>query len=140
MKKVFEKMGYVCHEPIHNTFVVVAEHEDMGVVESTCLAKLRGFKKHTGYFTGMRGDHLVRVYGTMDMALGACMIEATGSPKFLCWIHAEARKQGVLLNQYGMFDIATRDRILRTYTEQAVFDYLEIAFIGAEQRWIGRFK
>lgn len=65
---------------------------------------------------------------------GTALLYFTGSKTFNVHMRAKAKRMGLLLNEHGLYDIKTGDRVLNCPTEECVFAYLEMKYIAPENR------
>jgi DNA polymerase beta len=69
-----------------------------------------------------------------DDVWGTALLYFTGSKEFNVLMRSHAKKLGFLLNEHGLFDIQTKQKILQSPTEKDVFDFLDMNYLSPEQR------
>lgn len=65
---------------------------------------------------------------------GSALLYFTGSKTFNVHMRAQAKRRGLLLNEYGLFDIKTGKSVLDKPSEKDIFDKLGMKYIKPENR------
>jgi DNA polymerase (family 10) len=68
-----------------------------------------------------------------DKSYGSALLHSTGSGVFNMEMRTYARQKGMLLNQYGLFNVSTNRRVAGA-TEEQIFARLGMRWIPPEQR------
>lgn len=65
---------------------------------------------------------------------GTALLYFTGSKGFNVYMRGEAKRQGLLLNEHGLYNIKSGRKVLEDPTEEEVFSQLDMKYIPPERR------
>lgn len=65
---------------------------------------------------------------------GSALLYFTGSKSFNMHMRAEAKRQGLLLNEHGLFSLRTGDKVLKSPTEKDIFERLGMKYVRPDRR------
>lgn len=65
---------------------------------------------------------------------GTALLYFTGSKGFNVYMRAEAKRKGMLLNEHGLYDIQTGDKIIEYPSEEDVFTEIGMKYVKPEMR------
>lgn len=65
---------------------------------------------------------------------GTALLYFTGSKGFNVYMRADAKRKGMLLNEHGLYDIETGDRIINYPTEEDIFQEIGMKYVKPENR------
>lgn len=102
-----------------------------GLLQAGCDALV--YRKDGAIVGGTVGGVLIELYAAQEGALGAMLLHATGSKAFNIWCRGLAVRQGWKLNQYGLFEVKSGER-LAAKTEREILDRLGIGWVAPERR------
>jgi len=101
-------------------------------VEEICEEVLR--RKYDGTITGAKWHGTrIELYVAEEDAFGAMLLYCTGSPEFNIWTRRIAKGKGFKLNQYGVFDLASEERVASA-SEDEILGVLGIEWIQPQAR------
>lgn len=81
---------------------------------------------------GIKGEERIEIYGANEDDWESQLLYLYGDGTFNIILRALAKRKGYLLNQYGLFDRETNERI--TTSEKKIFEILGIKWIPPEKR------
>lgn len=65
---------------------------------------------------------------------GSALLYFTGSKGFNVYMRADAKKKGLLLNEHGLYDIYTGEKVLKYPTEEEIFEEIGMKYVKPEAR------
>lgn len=65
---------------------------------------------------------------------GTALLYFTGSKGFNVYMRAEAKRKGMLLNEHGLYDIKTGEKVLNYPSEKDVFTEIGMKYVAPEMR------
>jgi DNA polymerase (family X) len=77
----------------------------------------------------------VDIYRTNPKSFGAMMLYLTGPQEYNIIMRAKAKRKGMILNQYGLYDRETRE-LIASETEKDIYDALGLEYKKPELRGI----
>lgn len=82
---------------------------------------------------GMYKDRPINIFITNTESYGACLYQSTGPALYNVSIRQKAKKKGFKLNEYGLYDRETGDKVAGE-TEESIFEALEMEFKEPTER------
>lgn len=65
---------------------------------------------------------------------GSALLYFTGSREFNVYMRAEAKRQGMLLNEHGLYDVNSGKKKLKSPSERDIFDRLGVRYTSPRER------
>jgi DNA polymerase (family 10) len=65
---------------------------------------------------------------------GTALLYFTGSKGFNVYMRADAKRKGMLLNEHGLYDINTGDKILQYPSEEDIFEEIGMKYVSPPMR------
>jgi len=88
-----------------------------------------GKKKIFGMFEGRP----INIFVTNPESYGACIYQSTGPAMYNVFMRSTAKKKGYKLNEYGLFNRETNEKIAGS-TEESIFEAMAMSYIEPNKR------
>jgi DNA polymerase beta len=69
-----------------------------------------------------------------ETSWGTALLYFTGSKGFNVYMRADAKRKGLLLNEHGLYDMKTGDKILEYPSEEDIFEEIGMKYVKPEMR------